>query len=164
MKTPPKRTRPRMAGAHRPVTRATPRLGAENMQTFAIEAPAATHFRRASCEEVSCPMAERGWTMKLDLNTELGRRQGRYIKRNSGRKYEVVDQRDGLVTLKFSGGQECFQEHQVRTDRPERYLVKGGDFRGNPRGQLTRVHKKPEFWIEEFQENSSRLNQLKERG
>lgn len=164
MKIPPPGPVPRRAGAHRPLTRTAPRIGAENMQTFAIEAPKATHFRRVSCEEISCPAAERGWTMKIDLSTELGQRQGRYIKHQSGRRFEIVDQRDGLVTLKFPGGQECFQEHQVRTDRPERFLVKGGDWRGNPRGQLTRVHKKPEFWIEEFQENSTRLNQLKERG
>lgn len=164
MKMPPSRPRPRMSGAHRALTRAEPSLGAEHMQTFAIEAPKATHFRPATCGEVSCDMAERGWTMKLDLTTELGQRQARYIKYQSGRRYEIVDQHDGLVELRFPGGQECFKQHQVRTDRPERYLVKGGDHRGNPRGQLTRVHKKPEFWVEEFQENSSRLNQLKERG
>lgn len=140
------------------------RLGAENMQTFAIEAPKATHWRPASCEEVSCEMAERGWTMKLDLMSELGQRQARYIKHQSGRRYEIVDQRDGLATLRFPGGQECFKQHQVRTDAPERFLVRGGDQRGNPRGTVTRVHKKPEFWVEEFQENSLRLNQLKERG
>lgn len=148
----------------RPVTRPTPRLGAEHMQTFAISAPIGTHTRRATCEEVLCRAAANGWRMKLDLTTELGQRQARYIKHDSGRRFEVVDQRDGLVTLHFPAGQECFAEHRVRTDRPETYLVKGGDYRGNPRGTTTRVHTKPEHWIEEFQENSSRLNQLAERG
>lgn len=148
----------------RPVNRVTPKLGAEHMQTFAIEAPAATHWRRATCEEVGCRAAENGWRMQLDLTTDLGLAQARYIKHSSGRRYEVAEQRDGLVTLIFPGGQECFQAHQVRTGRPEKYLVKGGDFRGNPRGQQARVHTKPEFWVEEFQENSARLNQLAERG
>lgn len=151
MRTPPRRPRPARS------------LGPEYMQTFAIRAPKGA-YRRGTCADVSCRAAERGWTMKIDLNTDLGQRQARYIKHRSGRRYEIVDQRDGLVTLKFPGGQECFQEHRVRTDMPEQFLVKGGDKRGNPRGQLTRVHKKPEFWVEEFQENSVRLNQLKERG
>lgn len=154
---------PNPAGG-RPINRATPRLAPEHMQTFAIDAPAQTHFRPATCAEVSCDKAERGWLMKLDLATDLGQRQARYIKHDSGRRYEIVDQRDGLVTLKFPGGQECFEQHRVRTGRPERYLVKGGDFRGNPRGQQARVHTKPEFWIEEFQENTDRLNRLAERG
>ena len=144
--------------------RIAPAVGAEHMQTFAIQAPTETHWRRATCEEVACDQAARGWRMVLDLQTEMGMRQARYIKHHSGRRYEIAEQRDGLVTLVFAGGQECFQEHRVRIDRPEKYLVKGGDFRGNPRGQKTRVHTKPEFWIEEFQENSDQLNQLKERG
>ena len=82
----------------------------------------------------------------------------------TGTGFNEIPAGDGLVTLIFPGGQECFQAHQVRTGRPEKYLVKGGDFRGNPRGQQARVHTKPEFWVEEFQENSARLNQLAERG
>ncbi|QMP84397.1 hypothetical protein HUN42_00019 [Streptomyces phage Dagobah] len=139
-------------------------LGPENMQTFAIQATGDEHWRRATCEEVRCRMAARGWEMRLDLTTELGQRQARYIKHQSGRRYEIVDQKNGLVTLRFPGGQECFKAHRVRTDAPGRFLVKGGDRRGNPRGTVTRVHKKPEFWVEEFQENSLRLIQLKERG
>ena len=148
----------------RPINRVTPGLPAHMMQTYAINAPKATHWRPATCAEVDCQKAERGWKMILDLTTDLGQRQARYIKHTSGRRYEVTSQRDGLVTLIFPGGQECFEEHQVRTDRPEEYLVRGGDFRGNPRGQQTRVHTKPEHWVEDFQETTDRLNQLAERG
>ena len=148
----------------RPMNRVTPRLGAEHMQTYVIDAPVGTHTRRASCEEVLCGAYQRGWRMKLDLTTDMGKRQAHYIKHNSGRRYEIVDQHDGLVTLHFPAGQKCFKEHQVRTDRPEIYLVKGGDHRGNPRGQKTRVHTKPEHWVEDFQENTDRLKTLAERG
>lgn len=144
--------------------RVTPGLPANLMQTYQILAPKDTHWRTATCAEVNCQQAERGWKMVLDLTTELGLKQARYIKYESGRQYEVVDQRDGLATLIFRGGQECFKEHRVRTDAPEKFLVRGGDFRGNPRGQKTRVHTKPEHWVEDFQENSARLNQLAERG
>lgn len=134
------------------------------MQTYQIAAPVSTHWRRATCAEVNCQAAERGWQMVLDLTTELGQKQARYIKHQSGRRYEIADQRDGLVTLIFRGGQECFAEHKVRTDRPEIYRVRPGDRRGNTTGQPARVHTKPEHWIEDFQENSARLNQLAERG
>lgn len=139
-------------------------LGPEMMQTYQILAPKDTHWRPATCEEVRCRAAENGWKMILDLTTDLGQRQARYIKHHSGRRYEIAEQRDGLVTLIFRGGQECFSEHKVRTDRPEVYRVRPGDRRGNTTGRPARVHTKPEHWIEDFQENSARLNQLAERG
>lgn len=148
----------------RKTNRITPGLPADLMQTYQISAPKNTHWRTATCAEVDCQHAERGWKMILDLTTDLGQRQARYIKHESGRQYDIVEQRDGLVTLIFRGGQECFQEHKVRTDAPEKFLVRGGDFRGNPRGQKTRVHTKPEHWVEDFQENTARLTQLAERG
>lgn len=151
---------PAKPGLNRP----TPKLPADMMQRYEILAPKNTHWRRATCEEVACEAAERGWRMVLDLTTDLGQRQARYIKHHSGRHYEVLDQSNGLVTLIFRGGQECFSEHKVRTDRPEVYRVRPGDFRGDPRGRPARVHTKPEHWIEDFQENTARLTQLAERG
>lgn len=145
--------------------RVPPALGAEHMQTFQILAPASTHWRRASCEEVSCAQAERGWTMDIDLSTELGQKQAYYIKHHSGRKFTHEKLNDtGMVRLTFPSGQTCFREHKVRLDRQEKYLVRGGDFRGNPRGIPTRVHERPEDWIEDFQESSDRINRLIERG
>ena len=134
------------------------------MQTFAISAPKATHTRAASCEEVECAQYLRGWKIQVDLNTDLGQQQAHYIKHSSGRSYRVTDQRDGLVTLEFRSGQPCFQEHRVGIGRPEEFLVKGGDYRGNPLRIKTRVHTKPEFWVEEFAENQDRLKTQFERG
>lgn len=144
--------------------RLDPALPATAMQTFQIVAPEGTHTRKASCEEVECPNYARGWRMKLDLATELGQRQARYIKHDSGRSYKVVDQRDGLVTLEFAAGQPCFQEHRVRNSLPEIYRVKGGDHRGNPLKTVTRVHKRPETWVEEFAEHQDKLKTRIERG
>lgn len=148
------------------LNRITPRLGAENYQTFQISAPLNTHFRVVPCDGLPgrCDASERGWKMVLDLNSELGQRQARYIKYQSGRKYEIAEQRDGMVTLVFSGGQPCFATHRVRIDRPEIFAVKPGDFRGNPTRGVTRVHKKPEFWVEEFAENQDRIRSIQEKG
>lgn len=148
----------------RPVNRAEPRIGAENMQTFAIRQPKSTHFRKATCEEVECQMYAKGWKMVIDLQTPLGQKQAGYIKHQSGRQYQVAEQKDGLVTLVFAPNQPCFQDHQVRTELPEIYLVKGGDFRGNPRGTKTRVHSKAEHWVEEFAENQDRIIEAHRKG
>lgn len=148
----------------RPINRAKPRMPVANMQTFQVEAPRATHTRRASCEEVECGAYLRGWRMKIDLATELGQNQAYYIKHQSGRAYKKIDFQDGLVTLEFKSGQPCFAEHRVRIDRPEIYRVKGGDFRGNPLRTPVRTHKKPEYWVEEFAENQDRLRTQMERG
>lgn len=144
--------------------RLPPALPSKAMKTFQVVAPVSTHTRIATCEEVECAQYARGWRMKIDLETRLGQDQAHYIKYTSGRSYKVVGRADGLVELEFKAGQPCFQEHRVRTDRPEVYRVKGGDYRGNPLRTPTRVHTKPELWLEEFQENQDRLKTQIERG
>lgn len=145
-------------------SRIKPNLPSSAYTTFQVTAPTATHTVEASCEDVECEQYARGWRMKLDLGTDLGQKQAHYIKHLSGRSYRVVDQRDGLVTLEFPGGQPCFQQHRVRNQLPETFLVRGGDYRGNPLGTKTRVHDKPEHWVEEFQEHQDRLKTAIERG
>ncbi|HKZ21162.1 MAG TPA: hypothetical protein VJQ57_13760 [Acidimicrobiia bacterium] len=133
------------------------KLGAQAYQTFQILAPKETHTVPASCEEVECQQYARGWMMKIDLTTDLGQKQAYYIKHHSGRSYTVTDQRDGLVTLTFRSGQPCFQKHRKDIERDPLFRVKGGDKRGNPLRTATRVHKKPEFWVEEFAENQQKI-------
>lgn len=132
-------------------------LGAGAYQTFQIVAPKETHSVPATCEEVECAQYKNGWAMKIDLTIELGQRQAYYIKHQSGRSYEVHEQRDGLVTLHFRPGQPCFNEHRKSIERDPLFRVKGGDKRGNPLKIPTRVHKKPEFWVEEFAENQQTI-------
>ncbi len=120
--------------------------------------------RKASCEEVECAMYAAGWKMVIDLGTDLGQKQAHYIKHQSGRSYKVEKNVDGVVTLIFAANQPCFNEHTVATDLPEVFLVKGGDRRGNPLRTPTRVHKKPEFWLEEFAENQDRIATAREKG
>jgi hypothetical protein len=153
-----------MTNYNRPINRIPPKVGAQHYQTFQVSAPVSTHTRAATCEEVECQQYLRGWMTKIDLGTDLGQKQAYYIKHQSGRSYKVTSQRDGLAELEFSPNQPCFQEHRVPLDRPEIYRVKGGDFRGNPLRTVTRVHKKPEFWVEEFAENQDRIKTVIEKG
>lgn len=149
---------------NRPLNRETPRLGAESFQTFQVVAPKETHTRPGTCEEAECAQYARGWRMKLDLTTDLGQRQARYIKHDSGRKFKVISQQGGLVELEFAANQPCFQEHRISLQRPEIFRVKGGDYRGNPLRTPVRTHKRAEFWVEEFATNQDRLINKMERG
>lgn len=140
------------------------RLGAESFQTFQIQAPKDTHTVPATCEDVECGQYANGWRMVLDLTTELGQKQAYYIKHHSGRAYKAISLVDGLATYEFRSGQLCFQEHRQSIERPPIFRVKGGDQRGNPLRSPTRVHKKPEFWVEEFAENQDKIATAIEKG
>lgn len=126
-------------------------------QTFQIHAPKKTHSVPATCEEVECEQYAKGWAMKIDTTTPLGQAQAHYIEKGAGRSYVVHERRDGLVTLHFRPGQPCFQEHRRQLERDPVFRVKGGDKRGNPLSTPTRVHTKPEFWVEEFALNQQKI-------
>lgn len=151
----------------RPVNRITPNLPPSAYRTFQIVSPLSTHWRPATCEEAECEQYARGWKSAIDESTELGQKQAWYIRKQSGRKYtESRDEQPGLTVFTFEAGQPCFSagQHKVPLGRPEHYLVKGGDWRGNPTGMSTRKHSKPEHWVEEFQENQDKLIQHQVKG
>lgn len=139
------------------------RLGAEAYQTFEIVKPKDTHTVEASCEEVECQAYANGWKLMVDLGTDLGQKQAYYIKYHSGRSY-TYDQRDGLVTFVFRSGQKCFQEHRRDLERDPVFRVKGGKDGRNPLKLPTRVHKKAEYWVEEFALNQQTIADAVEKG
>lgn len=159
------------------INRITPGLGPGQMQTYQIDAPLSSHFRTASCEEVNCPNHERGWVTVIDESTPLGKRQAAYIRETCRPTSAVlapgtqvrarfVEGRSpaGWTEFRFGAGQECFKPHQVRLSREEIYSVRGGDWRGNPRGTRPRVHDKAEHWVEDMDEHLDKFRTLKERG
>lgn len=150
----------------RPVFRPDPALPAHLMKTYQIVAPKSTHFRSATCEEVDCPAYLYGWKTVIDESTELGQSQAHYIRTDSGRRYQrdPVVFGEGPTSYVFEPGQRCFREHEKRLDKPEVYVVRDGDFRGNPRGTTPLVHKDPQAWIDDFGEHQDRLADQLERG
>lgn len=140
----------------RPVNRIKPALPASAMKTYAIDAPRDTHWRPATCAEVGCSHLEHGWKSIVDESTELGARQAWYIRTQSGRSFVETRDASGLTTFTFAPGQRCFTAHKVRTGRPELFVVRGGDWRGNPRG-TTRVHASPEDWVDDFATHQDKL-------
>ena len=116
---------------HRPLNRIQPTAPVDQMRTHAIFAPLETHWRKASCEEVGCLAFHMGWTLDTvglpEKDVELAKR--------SGRVYTIVPGEHGDV-LAFGPGQSCFRvsEHRIRIERPEIFVARNGDWRGNPDG------------------------------
>lgn len=144
--------------------RIVPELPAAAYKTYAISSPLATHYRDASCSEVDCQAQEHGWRTVVDESTDLGQRQAAYIRRESGRKYTEERQPDTLTAFTFEAGQTCFESHKVSLQRPELFLVRGGDWRGNPRGDLPFQHGSPESWLDDFGTHQESLAEHIERG
>lgn len=137
------------------INRIQPQMPAHAYTTYEILAPAATHFRVGTCDEAGCLAQRHGWTTTVDETTDLGARQAHYIRRQSGRRF-VESREAGLTVFTFEAGQKCFATHKVNLERPELYVVRGGDFRGNPRGEVRR-HSRPDSWVNDFAEHQDRI-------
>lgn len=145
----------------RRLQRIQPLLPVQKMQTYAIRRPVATHTRPATCEEVGCPDFLKGWITRIpagspqvDLVIKAARGEIDGLKRPfrelTGRGYLTnAGEREFL----FESGSPCFRAttHRIGIDRPEIYLVRGGDWRANT--GLIRKHTRPEHWVEDMQEN-----------
>jgi hypothetical protein len=112
------------------------------------------------CERVGCGAWRGGWESVIDEATPLGQQQALYIRTQSGRTFKEQRTEAGLTVFRFESGQRCFAEHKTM---PELYLVRDGDFRGNPTGRR-RVHSRPADWVEHMQEEFGRFQDDRERG
>jgi hypothetical protein len=131
------------------VNRITPKLAVHQVKSYDISSPKDTHQRRASCAEVECKATRLGWESFIDESTSLGQRQAEYIRRRSGRGFRETRNEFGITVFTFPPGQSCFSEHHVSVERPEFFIVRDGDWRGNPTGRV-RLHDRPEHWVEDF--------------
>lgn len=113
----------------------------QEMKTYSIRAPLATHYRPATCEEYGCSAQENGWMSPIDETTDLGAEQAHYIRTESGRKYREQRREDGRTLFVFEAGQTCFTRHHVPLDRPELFLVRD-------RGQV--MQHQAEDWVDDF--------------
>jgi len=146
--------------------RIAPKMPPSAYKTYALRMPPATHFRKATCQEVDCRAYVNGWVTHIDVSTELGQRQARYIVDKSGRTYTTngtPDSTDTRVTFTFPPGQQCFADHQVPLEREPFYIVRDGDWRGNPTGRKMR-HANAQDWIDDFGEHQQNIAESKERG
>jgi len=128
--------------------RIAPRLPVEAVKTYQISKPIPTHFRPGSCAEARCENMQHGWQTIVDEATDLGARQARYIRRDSSRRFTETRDESGLTMFIFEPGQTCFAHHQISLEREPLYIVRGGDWRGNPRGE-TWQHANADDWVDD---------------
>lgn len=144
------------------INRPIPLLPASARKTFSILMPVKSHWRKATCAEVDCPRYLRGWKARLEVMSE---QQIHRIKRG-GWRYQVLCVAPGETWWLFDAGQRCFQaaDHRIQLGKPELFVVRDGDWRGNPRLTPVIKHKRPEFWVEQFSEHQDKLARARESG
>ncbi|MES2209441.1 MAG: hypothetical protein V4515_04560 [Chloroflexota bacterium] len=136
------------------------------MTTYGLHRPRATHTRPASCVQVECPQWRDGWSSLIDESSDLGRTQGAWIRGGSGRRFTEHRTPAGPTRFDFAPGQVCFAaaDHTVPLDRPPLYIVRGGDWRGNPRRIPVRRHTRAEDWRDDFGDHQQQLRDAQLRG
>lgn len=144
------------------VNRIMPVGPASAYQTYQIASPLATHYRDATCREVDCERHVKGWNSALDMTREDHAKAATWIRMKSGRAFTVTEA-GPIVTFTFPAGQTCFEKHKVPVGRPELYLVRGGDWRGNPRN-IPVVRHNADTWVDDFANHQDRLKTEHERG
>lgn len=142
--------------------RPEPLMPAHAYKTYSIAAPASTHFRPATCAEVDCPHYLGGWRVRVEgLPPEMV-----HTAKTSGRRFLEQRVAEGETWLLFEAGQACFKasEHRTRIGKPELFLVRDGDHRGNPRGTKARLHQRPADWVEDFAEHQRAIADAHQEG
>lgn len=143
--------------------RITPNMSVDAYKTYRISSPLATHWRPGTCAEAECAHHLDGWQSTIDEATVLGQQQAHYIRRQSGRGFTEERLAGGLTCFTFPAGQTCFASpHQVPVGRPELYVVRDGDWRGNPTGRSQTL--RPQDWIDDFGEHQNRLADQMKKG
>jgi hypothetical protein len=140
--------------------RIAPQGRPEDYQTFQVSTPRDGGILTA-CKDAGCRYYREGWKSVVDERTELGRRQAHYFRYQSGRTITREQKTaDGRTVFTFAAHQRCFEEHWTR---PEIYVVRGGDWRGNPTGMF-RQHANAADWVEDFAENQIKLADQLQQG
>lgn len=138
--------------------RITPALPVHAYKTYQQVSPP----RPATCAEAGCPNYLNGWRTIVDESTDLGQRQAAYIRTESRRGFSERRTTAGLTEFSFPAGQRCFARHRLPREGAERFLVRGGDWRGIT--TPVREHTRAEFWLEDFAEHQDRINQAITKG
>ena len=147
-------------------------LPAAAYKTYGISSPRATHWRPAACAQAQCRGHREGWQSTVPSDSP----QADYIRHDKSRRHVETRPAPGWSHFTFEPGQECFtwcqektcpyrepHHHHILIDRQERFLVRGGDWRGNPDG-FRREHKRPEDWQDDFASHQDKIATLVSRG
>jgi hypothetical protein len=129
-------------------------------KTYTVARPEATHWRPATCAEVECGAWANGWATTVPSASP----QAQYIRAKSGRAFTERAEGTSVVFL-FKPGQRCFASdgHRLPVEREPLFIVRDGDYRGNPSGWRMR-HSSGQAWVDDFGEHQQRLKETQERG
>lgn len=142
--------------------RIPPTLQPHQMTTYQLAVPLATHWRRATCEEINCRRWRKGWRTQVDESTDLGQQQAHFIRNpthyNAPRRGYVESRDGGITTFAFKPGNPCFKRdtHRIPLEREPLYIVRGGDWRGNPRRE-GRTHTHAANWVDDCATHLDRI-------
>lgn len=134
-------------------------------KTYAIASPVETHTREGTCEEAGCLAWQNGWVTRVDTGQDLGHKQFCYLDSGvSGRTYTLTWESPTMAVFTFAAGQSCFASpHRVALERPAFFIVRDGDFRGNPRG-TDPVARSVDDWVDDFANHQINLKDQIEKG
>lgn len=141
------------------VNRLDPAMPVSAYQTYEVRAPRDVQ-QRSACEQANCQAWRYGWESVIDESTLLGQGQAAYIRTQSGRTFREQRNDAGLTVFRFEAHQRCFADHGTR---PELYLVRDGDWRGNPTGRQ-RQHTRAQDWVEDFGEHLQQIADQQQKG
>lgn len=144
-------------------SRPEPQLRPEQMKTYAIVRKDGVHYRPATCAEVECPQWERGWITRVTRESRLA---GYVESKAHGRRYvETTEIGDAERSFMFPPGQACFKAsaHRVPIERAPLFLVREGDWRGNPRG-IEAVARTADDWTDDFANHQQSIADARNRG
>lgn len=143
------------------MNRIAPLMPAGAYKTFTVVAPLSTHFRPATCAEVECDKYLNGWRVRTDTLDE----QMIHTATHAGRKFQWLHVSEMENWLVYEAGQACFQAstHRTRVDKPELFIVRDGDWRGNPRGTEPEKHN-ADTWVDSFAHHQDKLSQAHQAG
>jgi hypothetical protein len=142
--------------------RFTPAGPASEYKTYAVTTPQTDRFwQKATCEDVDCEHFLHGWQTRVTAGGALAA-----AVLASGRPILSTEQVGAEVVFTFAPGTECFRssEHRIKVGRPDLFLVREGDWRGNPRGTPARIHQRPEDWVEDFATHTQAIADRLEKG
>jgi hypothetical protein len=142
--------------------RLPPKMDPTAYRSFEVHSPLKTHFREVRCQDADCQHHLGGWVSVIDVTTPEGKGWAAAIKR-SGRRFTAELSPSGVV-FRFPAGQQCFKSpHRVPLGRPEIFVVRDGDWRGNPSGRTSGVIRPGEF-VERMAENLDVLSTETQKG
>lgn len=146
----------------RPINRMPAALPIGAMQTYRVSSPRSTHTRPATCAEVGCAAYLKGWVTTVPRGSDQERALRQYVGRHApdglrrdGKEVTAIGSPN--VEFLFNPGSPCFKAstHRVSLQRPELFLVRGGDWRANT--GLIRRHHRPEHWVEDMSETLDKV-------